>query len=241
MENQNMYVNGKVYKICNVIKPELVYVGSTCNTLEYRFAKHKGVRNNQTRKHRMLYALMNELGVEHFFISLLEECGCESKLQLLEREKFWIKEIGTLNKAIPTRTKKQWAEDNVEHVKELQHQRYLKNKEAHLEKCRQYAKDNTEQIKDYRKQHYIDNIDKYNEYNKQKYERNKEAILAKNKEYRIAKASEIKLKRSEKIECQICGTVITRDYQAAHRRSKKCQAAALSKSSEACSEPSPEQ
>ena len=55
------YKNGKIYKILNTITDD-VYVGSTCQPLSKRMAKHRETIN--TRKgHTLLYTKMKELGV----------------------------------------------------------------------------------------------------------------------------------------------------------------------------------
>ena len=41
---------------------------------------------------------MNQLGVEHFYIELVEDCPCDRNEELLKREGEIIRSIGTLNK-----------------------------------------------------------------------------------------------------------------------------------------------
>ena len=60
---------------------------------------------------------------------VVEEFPCDSKNQLLTRERFHIEDLhATLNKQLPTRTKKDYRADNAEHFK-------------------QYRQDNKEHIK----------------------------------------------------------------------------------------------
>ena len=40
---------------------------------------------------------MNELGIEHFYIELIEKHPCDSKEELLQKEGEHIRKIGTLN------------------------------------------------------------------------------------------------------------------------------------------------
>ena len=55
------YSNGKLYKILNTITDD-VYVGSTCVSLDKRFAKHKSQINCKNSENMKLYQKMRELG-----------------------------------------------------------------------------------------------------------------------------------------------------------------------------------
>ena len=94
------YKKGKIYKITNDFNDE-VYVGSTCDTLIKRFSSHKRGRTSEQLKHKPLYTLMNEIGHERFRIQLIEEYSCEDKYQLTQREAYFIRQIGTMNKLLP--------------------------------------------------------------------------------------------------------------------------------------------
>ena len=107
------YKNGKIYCIYNYINNE-IYVGSTCQTLSKRMAEHRQQLNCMKAKHRNLYKSMNEHGSENFYIELYEEYPCENKAQLQRREGEVIREVGTLNKKIEGRTRKEYYEDNFE-------------------------------------------------------------------------------------------------------------------------------
>ena len=89
------YKNGTIYKIINSITDD-VYVGSTTQPLSKRIALH---RNNIKgyKKDRALYSKMNELGVDNFYIELIEECPCDNKEQLRAKEGHFIRQLGTLN------------------------------------------------------------------------------------------------------------------------------------------------
>ena len=144
------YSKGKIYKILNNIDDE-IYVGSTVETLSMRMGKHRYDMKRQP--HYKLYKHMHELGVENFYIELIENCPCNDIYELRAREGYFIREIGTLNKQIAGRTFKE----------------YLKQyREEHKEELKQYRENNKEYM------------NKYNENNKenrkQRYENNKEYI-----------------------------------------------------------------
>ena len=84
-------MKGSIYKITNDINDK-AYVGKTLLSIEERFKEHKQDYQKTRCEKRPLYNAMNKYGVEHFQISLIEECPIEI---LSEREKYWIKELGT--------------------------------------------------------------------------------------------------------------------------------------------------
>jgi len=111
------YTNGKIYKIWNNINNE-IYIGSTCQLLSKRMAEHRSNRMGEQKRHRPLYKLMNELGVEHFFIELLIDCPCENIEELRKIEGEYIRQYGTLNIIISGRTGKEWRKENSEKIVE---------------------------------------------------------------------------------------------------------------------------
>ncbi|MFN9938255.1 MAG: hypothetical protein ACK56I_02165, partial [bacterium] len=61
----------------------------------------------ESKKNRPLYKLMIELGCDAFRIDLIENYPCEDKQASRQREGYWIRQIGTLNKVIAGRTQKE--------------------------------------------------------------------------------------------------------------------------------------
>ena len=105
------YSNGKIYKILNSTDNE-VYVGSTIEPLCKRMWKHR--HDSKRRGQGKLYEHMNELGLEHFYIELIEAYKCNSEEELFAKEGEWIRRVGTLNMNIAGRTKQQWEADDYE-------------------------------------------------------------------------------------------------------------------------------
>ena len=57
---------------------------------------------------------------------LIETMKCESKLDAEKKERDYIENLNsTLNQFIPSRTKKEWTEDNKDHVKQYKHDYHL--------------------------------------------------------------------------------------------------------------------
>lgn len=73
-----------IYKITNDINDK-IYIGKTTSDLNTRFRQHCFDSTRECCKNRPLYRAMNKYGIEHFTISLIEECNNPE-----EREKFWI-------------------------------------------------------------------------------------------------------------------------------------------------------
>ena len=80
-----------IYKITNDINGK-IYIGKTLSTIEQRFKEHCRDYLKERNEKRPLYNAMKKYGVEHFHISVVEECD-ESILS--EREVFWIEYYGS--------------------------------------------------------------------------------------------------------------------------------------------------
>lgn len=156
MTNINKYQYGVIYKIVNSISSE-IYVGSTTSDLETRMIKHKCDAKKRPEISRF-HTYMNELGIDHFEIELVEEYPCESKKELQNREGEIIREIGTLNHRIENRTqqeyKKDWRATNRDKINEQRRERRKANPEKSKEENiknrehkKKYAETHKEEIK----------------------------------------------------------------------------------------------
>jgi len=124
------YNNGKIYKIiCKTTNN--IYIGSTCNTLKQRLNEHKSCYkrfklNKQNTYNNSSFKILENNNYE---IQLIENYQCNNKKELLERERFYIIEDNCINKYIPTRTNKEYREDNKEYYKKYNKEYQNKNKE----------------------------------------------------------------------------------------------------------------
>jgi hypothetical protein len=194
------YKNGRIYQILNKVNKD-VYVGSTCQPLSKRMAKHRMDMLSKTKLHRPLYTKMNQLGSDCFYIELLEEYPCESKEQLRKREGHYIRELGTLNTLQAGRTQKEWTVENKEHVKEHAHEYYLETKDKHAEKCKAYYEGHKPQIQEYHKDYYQTHKEEQSQKQKDRYQEKKEIILERNRKYKEENKDKLKehyLMNSEK-------------------------------------------
>jgi group I intron endonuclease len=196
------YANGQIYKLVNNVDDE-IYIGSTCGTLRLRKCGHKSKAKKDTE--RRVYKHLNEIGWDNVDIILIEACDCQNKDELHRRERYWIDTLNSsLNKVLPTRTQKEYYEDNKETIEEQQ----KAYRETHKEEMKTWREANKEVIAEQKKQHYEDNKEVIAEQKKEYYEANKQRISDERKK--------------EKITCE-CGSTIRRCAKARHERTKKHQ------------------
>lgn len=136
---ENKYQRGQIYKI---VSPDFskCYIGSTCEDLKQRFARHK-YQYTQFKKHgkenqRSIISLFNEFGVENCRILWIENCPCNSKKELEKREGEIQKETDCINKQVAGRTDKEYYYDNIEWEKERKKKDRQQNPEKYKERNR---------------------------------------------------------------------------------------------------------
>ena len=84
------YQNSKVYSIRSLSRPELIYVGSTTQTLSKRMGEHRSTNSNCVSK--------EIINIGDAYIELIENYPCVDKNQLLARENRYMRGIDCLNK-----------------------------------------------------------------------------------------------------------------------------------------------
>ena len=138
----NKYLKAKIYKItCS--ENDLVYYGSTIRKLKYRLQQHKSNYKRYLEEKGQYYSSCEIVKYASAAIELVEEISCNTKKELLLKERFYIENNECVNKYIPGRT-------NKEHNKQYNE----KNKDKKREYNKQYHKQNKEKEKEYRKQYY---------------------------------------------------------------------------------------
>ena len=115
-------------------------------------AHYSGTRAG--KQQNLFYSKMHELGIENFYIELVEECPCDNKEQLRAREGYFIRQRGTLNSQIAGRSKQEYHKDTAEHIKQRSHNYYKQNKEKSKETQKQWRETHQEQIKEQKKKWY---------------------------------------------------------------------------------------
>ena len=123
------YKTSKVYKIeCTTTGK--AYIGSTTKPLDQRLQSH--VEDYQKYKSGLKVGYLTSYKVleNHTYqITLLESVSCDSKTELLAREKHHIVSNNCVNKHIPTRTRAEYRQDNkdkiLEYAKEYRLRKYF--------------------------------------------------------------------------------------------------------------------
>jgi len=194
------YSQGKIYQIVNDEMPGVCYIGSTTMSLNTRFGNHRcHAKNRGCISSKQLFEYGNP------YIEILEEYPCQTRKELEQRERYYIENTHCINKFIPTRSKKEYHQDNREQIS-------LKKKEYH--------QDNREQINAKKKDYYEKNKEQRNAKMKEYREKNKEQRNAKMKEYNEKNKEQINAKRREKIECE-CGCIVSRNSLSRHKKSNR--------------------
>jgi group I intron endonuclease len=201
------YSKGKIYVIRNHCN-SMVYVGHTTQPLSKRFNKHKNSMNSKTNN-QLIIQEMKKLGVENFYIELVENYPCTSEEELTAREGFYIREFDSYkngyNMLINNRKYEEWYKENKDKVAQKNTEYWHKNKAELKDKRREYKHNYYLQNKEKFAQFRENNKDKLKEYLKNRYNQKKEDIL--------------KLQQ-EKTMCQ-CGVEIQKGNMSRHQKSKK--------------------
>jgi hypothetical protein len=136
----------------------MIYVGSSIDTLPKRLGKHKA--DCKSGKRISLYSYIKNNDWSNWYIEWYEDFPCNSKQELNRREGQVIREIGTINKQITGRTRKEYCEENADKIK-----KYYQN---NSDKIKKYYEDNRDKIKAREKEYRENNADKIKE-KKKKY------------------------------------------------------------------------
>lgn len=169
--NINKYENGKIYKLIS-INTNKIYIGSTTKSLKIRLSRHYSDYN--TNRNITSTELFNSGEV---IIELIEDFPTTSKYLLEVKERYWIERLDCVNKIIPTRTKKEY---------------YNENKEKYLNYQNNYRQENKIQVKEANNKRYINCKEKYLNYSKEYNQNNKVKIRERQKQYSINNKETIK-------------------------------------------------
>ena len=138
MEN-NKYEKGKIYLITDVAYTKCYY-GSTCEELSKRFWRHKGVYktflDGKCSYKHSICQLFDEFGVENCKIELVELFPTQSKIELLQREGYYIKNNACVNKEVAGRTPQEYYKDNKEKCAKWNKEWHIKNRDNANERGR---------------------------------------------------------------------------------------------------------
>lgn len=201
---------GRVYKVIH-LDTELLYVGSTTDTIRSRWSSHKSNYKrwleDESRPATSLFPYLKEFGVERFKMILVKEYEVSDKNQLRAYEQLAMNR----HKCVNTRG----AMQIIGCRSMAQHYRSI-NKDQILKKNAEYRLANKDRIAEKRSEYYLANKEKKAEY----YLANRDKIKDYKSEYRAANKEKIANKFAEKVTCP-CGAIVSRGNLAQHRRSAK--------------------
>ena len=154
------YSKAKLYALRSHMTDD-IYIGSSCTRLTHRLHTHRGHYRAYLDGKREGYITSFEiLKYPDHYIELLRAVPCTTKEELHKLEGDEIRATACVNKFIPGRTKKQYEEDNKEHLDQYR---------------KQWAEDNKEHLVEYQADHYKKNTAQYKAKSKVYYQKTKEA------------------------------------------------------------------
>ena len=147
-----LYQNSVIYKLKHNedYDDTNIYIGSTSNFKNRKYC-HKNICNNEKnpKYNTALYQYIRDNGNWDEWIMIpIEQYSCNNKNELEIRERYYIDILRpVLNKVIPTRTYKEYYEDNKEKILLYNKEYQAANKEQFLIKKKEYREANKEKIK----------------------------------------------------------------------------------------------
>ena len=137
---------GKIYKIIHS-QSNIIYVGSTFNTLRDRWMRHK------IKSGCCIYKYIEKYGLNQFKIILIKEYEVIDREHLEAYEQLWINKLKSINEKSAFSIYKLQRKEYYENNKELKKTYYHNNKEKNKEKVKKYQEKNKEKIKEYNKEY----------------------------------------------------------------------------------------
>ena len=138
---------GRVYSIRSHTRPELVYYGSTKETLCRRMSGHRSAYKQFLAGKAKNMTSFRLLEIGDAKIELVELVEFTEKSQLVAVEGRYIRENECVNKRIEGRTPAQYHIDNREHFKEIRAAYYAANKDTMLAQNKVWEAENVERRK----------------------------------------------------------------------------------------------
>lgn len=116
-----------IYKIvCKDLDICECYIGHTTNFTR-RKIEHKSRCNTKTSEHYNQHKykfIRDNGGWDNWDMIEIEKFCCNDSNEAKARERYWIEQIGTLNKTLPNRTRKEYYELNKEQIIEKQRKKH---------------------------------------------------------------------------------------------------------------------
>ena len=115
---------GRIYKLTSPLTDK-IYIGSTESKLNRRLSEHKAQYKLYLKGEGSNLTSFQIIKFAQYRIELIEDFTFKNKIELLRREKFHIRNNkNTVNKNIPSRTVKEYHQENQYKIKEYQKSYY---------------------------------------------------------------------------------------------------------------------
>jgi hypothetical protein len=148
------YQQGKIYRIVDNTNNNM-YIGSTCKKLlSQRLAAHISDYKCFLNGKRSYITSFEIVKNNNYAIVLLEAYPCNSRDELLAKERFYIETNNCVNKIIPGRTDKEYRENNKDIILKYQKNFYENHKEQVKERRKLYSEKNKEAISKQKANYY---------------------------------------------------------------------------------------
>ena len=127
------YSNTHFYRIvCNDLNVKETYIGHTLNCVKRPYEHKNSCLNEKNKNHNLpIYKIIRENGNwGNWSMVLIDTVCCETRLDVLKKEREYIEKYDdTLNQQVPSRTKKEWYDENKESIYERSrlHYQNIKN------------------------------------------------------------------------------------------------------------------
>ena len=122
------YQKAKIYRIVSNVC-DLVYYGSTCETLSRRLQEHRSAYKSYLNGKGNNISSYEVIEKGNYQIILVENYPCNSREELKARERFYIENNNCVNKCIPGRTYKEYCEENRKRLIEYKKEWYESHRE----------------------------------------------------------------------------------------------------------------
>jgi hypothetical protein len=155
MSEINKYSNSKIYKIWSPSRDDLVYYGSTYQSLSQRMSIHRSLyRRFKKGACRMVssYKIFDEC--DDYRIDLVENYSCSNKEELNSKEGEYIKNNMCVNKVVAGRTRSEYYEDNREEINKNAKEHYEANREKIIEREKERYEEHKDRINENRRAKY---------------------------------------------------------------------------------------
>ena len=156
------YGNSIIYKLCSTVTPDDIYIGSTTN-FSRRKNCHKSNCTNETNHYHnypVYQFIRDNGGWSAWSMIQIEAYEAKNKRDLEARERYYIDLLKpNLNKRIPTRTQKEYKDDNRGRIIK----RDKLYRDLNKDQIKAYVELNKDRIKDQKKQWHVNNKARINQ------------------------------------------------------------------------------